>query len=98
MPGSQRPVCSSFPSSRTLSARSSRRCYLCGRHRKPKSGRIKSHICRSGELETIRYWPSATIRTMPDVHAELVKAKRKLETDLQKLLESFEAEPRVQCL
>lgn len=29
---------------------------------------------------------------MPDVRAELVKAKRKLETDLQRLLEDFEAE------
>ena len=29
---------------------------------------------------------------MADVRAELVKAKRKLETDLQKLLESFEAQ------
>lgn len=29
---------------------------------------------------------------MADVRAELVKAKRKLEMDLQKLMESFEAE------
>jgi hypothetical protein len=29
---------------------------------------------------------------MEDVRAELVKAKRKLEMDLQKLMESFEAE------
>jgi hypothetical protein len=29
---------------------------------------------------------------MPDVRGELVKAKRKLDNDLQKLIESFEAE------
>ena len=29
---------------------------------------------------------------MPDVRSELVKAKRKLETDLQRLMESFEAD------
>jgi Domain of unknown function (DUF5615) len=41
---------SSSPSRRAPSARSSNRCCLCGRHRKPKSGGIRSHICRSGDL------------------------------------------------
>jgi hypothetical protein len=35
---------------------------------------------------------SASIVLMTDVRTELVKAKRKLETDLQKLLETFESE------
>ena len=35
---------------------------------------------------------SDSIVLMPDARTELVKAKRKLETDLQKLLETFEAE------
>ena len=35
---------------------------------------------------------SASIVLMADVRTELVKAKRKLETDLQKVLESFETE------
>jgi hypothetical protein len=34
----------------------------------------------------------ASIVDMSDVRAELVKAKRKLESDLQVLMESFEAE------